>query len=67
MVGVLTNAYAIQTKKIIFKTRITADAEFPTKFLYTMEIRIHCWLGECLKFDDHLMVNNHLACFHEVF
>jgi hypothetical protein len=47
--------------------KTTADAEFPAKFLYTMEIRIQCWLGECLKFDDGLMVNDHLACFHEVF
>jgi hypothetical protein len=67
MVDVTTITSAIQFKKIIFKTCIAANAEFPTKFLYAMEIRIQRWLGECVKFDDHLMYNDCLASFDKVF
>jgi hypothetical protein len=63
----MTIASAIHIKKIIFKMCIATDVEFPTKFLYAMEISIQCWLGECLKFDNRLMVNNCLTCFDEVF
>jgi hypothetical protein len=32
-----------------------------------MEIWIQHWLGECLKFEDRLMVNDRLVSFDEVF
>jgi hypothetical protein len=49
--GVTTIVSTIPIKKIIFKARIAANAEFPTKVLHATEIRIQCWLGECLQFD----------------
>ncbi len=60
-------ASAILTKEIIFKGRINADGDLPTKILYAMEIRIQCWLGKCKKYEDRLMVNDCLVCFDEVF
>jgi hypothetical protein len=67
IVGVKLFASAILTKKIIFKGCIAADSNLPTKFLYAMEIQIQRWLGECEKFEDHLMVNNRLVSFDKVF
>ncbi len=55
------------SEKIIFKGRIASDSKLPAKILYALEIRIQRWLGECLKFEDRSMVNNHLVCFDEVF
>ncbi len=57
---------AIQSKKIVFKTRIVVNGKFPTKFLYVMEIRTQRWLGECQKHSDRSMVNDRLICFEEV-
>ncbi len=65
--GVKSFTTAIQTKKISFKGCIATDSNLPTKILYAMEIRIQHWLGECQKFGNCLMVNNHLVCFDEVF
>ncbi len=65
--GVKSFATAIQTKKIIFKGRIATNSNLPMKILYAMEIRIQRWLGECKKFGNHLMVNDRLVCFDEVF
>ena len=49
VVGVKLFASAILTVKIIFKERIAANSNLPTKKLYAMEIRIQHWLGECKK------------------
>ncbi len=57
---------AIQSKKIVFKTCIATNGEFPTKFLYTMEIRTQRWLGECQKHSYRSMVNDRLVCFDKV-
>jgi hypothetical protein len=65
--GVKSFATAIQTKKIIFKWRIATNSNLPMKILYAMEIHIQRWLGECQKFGDRSMVNDHLICFDEVF
>jgi len=65
--GVKLFASAIQSEKIIFKGRIAANGDLPTKILYAMEIRIQRWLGECEKYEDCLMVNDRLVCFDEVF
>ncbi len=45
---------------------IATDGKFPTKILYPMEIHTQHWLGECQKYSDWLMVNDHLVCFDEV-
>jgi hypothetical protein len=47
--GIKLFTSAILTKKIIFKCRIAADGDLPTKIPYAMEIRIQRWLGECEK------------------
>ncbi len=60
-------ATTILSEKIIFKGRIAADSELPAKNLYAMEIRIQRWLGECLKFEDRLIVNDRLISFDKVF
>ncbi len=65
--GVKSFATAILLEKIIFKGRIAADSKLPAKILYAMEIHIQQWLGECVKFEDRLMVNNRLVTFNEVF
>ncbi len=65
--GVKPFAMAIQSEKIIFKGCIAANSELPAKILYAMEIRIQRWLGECLKFNDHSMVNDCFVSFNEVF
>jgi hypothetical protein len=65
--GVKSFASAILTKKIIFKGRIAADGDLPAKILYSMEIHIQRWLGKCEKYEDRLMVNDHLVCFVKVF
>ncbi len=39
----------------------------PAKILYAMELRFQRWLGECVKYEDRLMVNDRLICFDEVF
>ena len=43
--GVNSLANAIKMEKIIFKGRIAADSDLPTKILYAMAIRIQCWLA----------------------
>jgi hypothetical protein len=58
---------AILSEKIIFKGCIASDSELPAKILYALEIRIQRWLGECLKFEDRLLVNDRLVCFDKVF
>jgi hypothetical protein len=65
--GAKSFALALLSEKIIFKGRIAADRKPPAKILYAMEIRIQRWLGECLKFEDHSMVNDRLVSFDEVF
>ena len=40
VVGVISFTSAILTKKIIYKGRIAADGNLPTKILYAMEIQI---------------------------
>ncbi len=65
--GAKSFARAISSEKIIFKGRIASDRKLPAKILYAMEIRIQRWLGECIKFDDHSMVNDCLVSFDEVF
>jgi hypothetical protein len=65
--GVKSLATAILSEKNIVKGRITADSKLPAKILYAMEIWIQRWLGECLKFEDWLMVNDRLVSFDEVF
>jgi hypothetical protein len=67
VVGVKLFALSILTEKIIFKGRIAANSNLPTKILYAMEIRIQHWLGECKKIDDHSMVNDRLVSFDKVF
>ena len=67
VVGVKLFASAIMTKKIIFKGRITANGDLPTKILYAIEIWIQCWLGERKKIEDRLMVNDRLVGFNKVF
>ena len=64
--GVKSFASVILVEKIVFKGRIAADSKILTKILYAMEIWIQRWLGECEKYEDRLMVNNHLVCFNEV-
>jgi hypothetical protein len=65
--GAKSIAAAISYEKIIFKGRIASDRKLPAKILYALEIRIQCWLGECLKFEDRSMVNDRLVCFDKVF
>ncbi len=65
--GAKSFATAILSEKILFKGRIASDSKLLAKILYALEIRIQCWLGECLKFEDRLMVNDRLVCFDEVF
>ena len=36
--------HCIRCDKIVFKTRIAADKEFATKFIFAIEIRIQRWL-----------------------
>ena len=64
--GVNSLANAIKMEKIIFKGRIAANGNLPTKILYAMEIRIQCWLAECQKFSNRSMVNDRLVSFGEV-
>jgi hypothetical protein len=66
VIGTKSITTAIQSEKIVFKTHIAADGKFPTKFLYTMEIRTQRWLGKYQKHYDRLMVNDCLVCFDEV-
>jgi hypothetical protein len=65
--GVNSLANAIKTENIIFRGRIAANSDLPTKILYAMEIRIQRWLAECQKFSDHSMVNDCLISFDEIF
>jgi hypothetical protein len=65
--GVKSFTTAILSGKNIVKGLIAADSELPAKILYAMEIRIQRWLGECVKFEDWLMVNNCLVSFDKVF
>jgi hypothetical protein len=65
--GVNSLANAIKTEKIIFKGRIAANSDLPTKILYAMEIRIQRWLVEYQKFSDRSMVNDRLVSFHKIF
>ncbi len=65
--GMKSFATAILSEKIIFKGRIATDGKLLAMILYAMEIRIQRLLGECLKFEDWLMVNDCLISFDEVF
>ena len=65
--GVNSLANAIKTEKIIFKGRIAADSDLPTKVLYAMEINTQRWLVECQKFSDRSMVNDRLISFDKIF
>jgi hypothetical protein len=65
--GMKSFVTAILSEKNIFKGRIAVDSKLPAKILYAMEIRIQRWLGECVKFEDRLMVNNRLISFDKVF
>jgi hypothetical protein len=65
--GVNSLANTIKMEKIIFKGRIAADSDLPTKILYAMEIRIQRWLAECPKFSNRLIVSNHLLSFDQIF
>jgi hypothetical protein len=65
--GVNSLANTIKTEKIIFKGRFAADSDFPTKILYTMEIRIQRWLAEGQKFSDRSMVNDRLVSLDKIF
>jgi hypothetical protein len=67
VIAVKSFATAILSEKIIFKGLIAADRETPAKILYAMELRFQRWLGECIKYEDRLMVNDHLVCFNEIF
>jgi hypothetical protein len=66
IIGTKSITAAILSKKSVFKARIAANGKFPTKFLYAMEIRTQRWLGECQKYSNRLMVNDHLVCFNKV-
>jgi hypothetical protein len=66
VIGIKSITAAIQSKKIVFKTCISANSGFPTKLLYTMETHTQCWLGECQKYSNCSMVNDRLVCFDKV-
>jgi hypothetical protein len=63
VVGTKGTIFSICHEKIIFKTRIAANSNFPTKFLYTIDICTQCCLGDCMKYNDQSMVNNHIVNF----
>jgi hypothetical protein len=66
VIGTKSIIAAIQSEKIVLKTRIAANGKFPTKFLYAVKICTQHWLGECKKHSDCLMVNDRLVCFDKV-
>jgi hypothetical protein len=52
MLSVRGTIFSICREKIIFKTRIKAGSNFPTYFLYAIEIHTQCWLGDCMRCED---------------
>ena len=55
VVGIKLFASTILTKKIIFKGRIAADGNLPTKTLYATEIQIQRWLWGMQKIEGPLV------------
>jgi hypothetical protein len=66
VVGMRGTIFSIRCKKIMFKTRIAADSNFPTKFLFVIEICTQHWLGGCMQYDKESMVNDHIINFDPV-
>ena len=58
--------HCIRCNKIVFKTHITSDKEFATKFIFAIEIRIQCWLRACIMYDDQSMIDDRLINFDPI-
>jgi hypothetical protein len=64
--GITELIHCICRDKIVFKTRITGNKEFATKFIFAIEIRIQCWLRACMTYDDRSMINDRLVNFNPI-
>ena len=64
--GITELIHCIRRDKIVFKTRITGNKEFATKFIFAVEICIQRWLRACMMYDDRSMINVLLVNFNPI-